>query len=64
MEVTAGAGGIVIGRATLPLVNEGEALFHIARFETPGATEAAVEEFHAALAEEPPPALADEPPIV
>lgn len=64
VEVTAGAGGIVIGRATLPLVNEGKALFHIARFEAPGAAEAAVEEFHTTLAEEPPPALAEEPPIV
>ena len=25
--------GIIIGRTNLPLVNEGEALFHIARFE-------------------------------
>ena len=32
-EVTAAASGIIIGCAELPLVNEGEALFHIARFE-------------------------------
>jgi len=32
-EVNAIADGIIIGCAELPLVNEGEALFHIARFE-------------------------------
>ena len=31
--VTSSCGGIVIGRTNLPLVNEGDALFHIARFE-------------------------------
>jgi hypothetical protein len=35
-EVTAVASGIIIGCAELPLVNEGEALFHIARFEDAG----------------------------
>lgn len=38
--VQAPASGIIIGRTNLPLVTEGEALFHIARF---GQTEAAVE---------------------
>lgn len=38
-------GGIVIGRTTLPLVNEGEALFHIATFESPLQAERAVEAF-------------------
>ncbi len=33
MEVTSAYNGIVIGRTNLPLVNEGDALFHIARFE-------------------------------
>lgn len=32
-EVQAPTGGVVIGRSTLPLVHEGEALFHVARFE-------------------------------
>jgi predicted deacylase len=32
-NVTAAFSGIVIGRTNLPLVNEGDALFHIARFE-------------------------------
>ncbi len=31
-EIRASTKGIVIGRALIPLVNEGEALFHIARF--------------------------------
>lgn len=42
-EVASAVGGIVIGRCTLPLVNEGEALYNIARFEEPGAAEAAVQ---------------------
>jgi len=32
-EVIATAGGIIIGCSEIPLVHEGEALFHIARFE-------------------------------
>lgn len=57
-------GGVIIGRATLPLVNEGEALFHIARFDEPKATEAAVEEFHTQLSDDALPLLDEEPPIV
>ncbi len=34
-QVTASVSGIVIGRSNLPLVHEGDALFHIARFEGP-----------------------------
>ncbi len=37
--VTASYSGLVIGRTSLPLINEGDALFHIARF--PGVKEAA-----------------------
>ncbi len=33
VPVVAGAAGLVIGRATIPLITEGEALFHIATFE-------------------------------
>jgi predicted deacylase len=32
-NITAAYNGIVIGRTNLPLVNEGDALFHIARFD-------------------------------
>jgi hypothetical protein len=37
--------GIVIGRVNLPLINEGDALFHIARFGRVERAEANVEEF-------------------
>ena len=37
--------GIVIGRTNLPLVNEGDALYHIARFEDIEEIEAKVDEF-------------------
>jgi uncharacterized protein len=40
--VTASHAGIVIGRNSLPLVNEGDALFHVARVERPGEAVAAV----------------------
>jgi predicted deacylase len=63
LEVCANASGIIIGRTNLPLVNEGEALFHIARFESTRMAENAVEAFQA---DELPihPSLDDEPPIV
>jgi predicted deacylase len=35
--------GVVVGRSSLPLVNEGDALFHIARFTAPEAVADAVE---------------------
>ena len=37
--------GIVIGRTNLPLVNEGDALYHVARFEDIEEVEAKVDEF-------------------
>ena len=37
--------GIVLGRSSLPLVNEGDALFHIARVAKPTAVAEAVEQF-------------------
>lgn len=63
LEVTSNAGGIIIGRHNLPLVNEGEALFHIARFESLRQAENAIEAFQA---DEMPvdPDLDEEPPIV
>lgn len=45
-QVMASSGGIIIGRLNLPLVNEGDALFHIARFEKADTVAASVEEFH------------------
>lgn len=38
--------GIVIGRNNLPVVNEGDALFHIALFDQPSGVEKAIETFH------------------
>lgn len=62
--VRAGSRGVIIGRTTIPLVNEGEALFHIARFRSPDAVVGQVEEIQQELDpatdESPPP----EPPIV
>ena len=43
LQVTAPVNGIVVGRVNLPLVNQGEALFHIARFERDGETERQME---------------------
>jgi uncharacterized protein len=42
IAVSAIHAGIVIGRNSLPLVNEGDALFHVARMEKPGDAVAAV----------------------
>jgi len=46
--VSAPCAGIVIGRSNLPLVHEGDALFHLAAFESTEGAETAVEEFAAA----------------
>ncbi|MAM56024.1 MAG: succinylglutamate desuccinylase [Salinicola sp.] len=43
--VVASADGIVIGMSNLPLVNEGEALFHVARYQEIDDVENAVESF-------------------
>jgi predicted deacylase len=63
LEVKPSCSGIIIGRTNLPLVNEGEALFNIARFESARVAESTVEAFQA---DELPidPALDQEPPIV
>jgi len=63
VEVRAQINGVVIGRTHLPLVNEGDALFHIARFGKKGRFVAKhVEDFnqeHQAVIEN-----ANEPPII
>ena len=43
--ITATTDGIIIGRTNIPLVNEGEALFHIARFKKPDTAAEHVEGF-------------------
>jgi predicted deacylase len=46
IELRANKGGIVIGQQTLPLVNEGDAVFHLAYFEEEDhQVESVVEEF-------------------
>jgi hypothetical protein len=47
------ADGIVIGMSRLPLANEGEALYHIARFDEIEEAETAIESFQSSLT--PPP---------
>ncbi len=46
-DICSPGGGIVIGRTNLPLVHEGDALFHLARFDDPEAAEARAEELQA-----------------
>lgn len=48
-EVTAPSSGILIGRSNLPLVNEGDAMFHIARFSRPASIAAQLQTFQAGL---------------
>ncbi len=44
--------GVVIGRTELPLVNEGDALFHVAFFDVPERVADSVESFHEELTDE------------
>jgi predicted deacylase len=63
-RVEAGTEGIIIGRTNLPLVNEGEALFNIARFKNAEALAGTLEDFQLEMdptTDDEPPA---EPPIV
>lgn len=45
-NVLAGESGILIGRSNLPVVNQGDAIFHIAYVHDTDTAEKAVEEFH------------------
>ena len=60
------ADGIVIGGTNLPLVHEGDALYHIGRFEGTQVAARAMDAFEndPVYEEEIAPALNDEPPIV
>jgi predicted deacylase len=49
--VLAEKAGLVIGRTELPLVNEGDALFHIANFDVPADVATSVEHFEEQLAQ-------------
>ena len=61
--INATADGVVIGRATLPLVFEGEALFHIGRSKSAEAVEEHFEALHLEL-NDPVEELPDEPSII
>ena len=45
IDVLSSTSGIIIGSLNLPLVNEGEALFHIARFDDPASIDQALDQF-------------------
>jgi hypothetical protein len=47
--VRATSNGIVVGQNNLPLVNEGDALFHIARFESTAESQENEGPFHEAV---------------
>ena len=65
-EVISPANGIIIGCSVIPLVHEGEALFHIARFESIKEVAGHVESFQSELAPNDTPnnLEREEPPIV
>lgn len=48
-QILAPVDGIIIGRTNIPLVNEGEALFHIARFKRVDTAAEYIEEFQQSL---------------
>lgn len=58
--VIAQCSGLVIGRTNIPLVNEGDALFHIARFEDNREAAASVEVFQSVGESSPNPAFDDQ----
>jgi predicted deacylase len=64
VEITSTFSGIVIGRTNLPLVNEGDALYHIARFEDIQEIEAKVDEFQEEHSPEPISSPHSESPII
>ncbi|MDX1302962.1 succinylglutamate desuccinylase/aspartoacylase family protein [Photobacterium sp.] len=57
-EVISKTNGIIIGRNNIPLVNEGDALFHIAKFDTIVQAEQSVESFISQIHNDP---LLDQP---
>lgn len=63
-EIKSSFSGIVIGRTNLPLVNEGDAIYHIARFGDIGEIEAKVDEFQEEHSPEPILSPGPESPII
>lgn len=64
VEILAPAGGLIIGRTNLPLINEGDALFHIARFQAVREAEEQMEAFAETLEEHALEEPFEEPPII
>lgn len=62
--VTANGEGIIIGRTNIPLVNEGEALFHIAKFTDAESVQETVEVFQDEMNPNTDAKPSQEPPIV
>jgi hypothetical protein len=63
IDAKAPFGGIIIGRTNIPLIHEGEAMFHIARFEKPGELDERLENLKSTFADDDP-LTTSEPPIV
>ncbi|WP_299195558.1 succinylglutamate desuccinylase/aspartoacylase family protein [uncultured Litoreibacter sp.] len=61
LELVADFEGIIVGRAVMPVVNEGDAVYHIAKVASPAAAETAVEDLTAQLEADP---LFDEDEII
>ncbi len=64
VEVIAPSSGIIIGRTSLPLTNEGAALYHVARFQAVADAEENVSVFNEHMTEEPLDEVTEEPPII
>jgi predicted deacylase len=62
--IASSASGIVIGRSRLPLMHEGEALFHIAKFDQPAEAAESIESFQDAFDPVSDTSDCDEPPLV
>lgn len=60
-ELVAPSDGIIVGRAVLPIVNEGDAIFHLASVKSNEVAEAAVDDLATQLEEDP---LFDEDEII
>jgi predicted deacylase len=61
IEVKTRYGGIIVGRAVMPIVHEGDALFHVAAVKSSGMAEAAMDDITTQLEESP---LFDEDEII
>jgi len=63
-KILASVSGIIIGRTNIPLVNEGEALFHIAKFKSPDEVAEQIEQIQNHLNPATDELTPTEPPIV